>query len=155
MPYVVRNASNLIYIVMENPIDENTEWVDPSNDDLNWFNTKKSKLGGLSFEYSNRTISIVHNNVLYPVSGDGYQSITCRITIASMNQDPNVDIPETDFDLHTLLIADATSLLSNMDGYINNVEVNKLSIFGAIQDSTTLAEIQAVDVAAGWPSQSL
>lgn len=151
MPYVLRDGNNYITTVMINPIDVNTEFVADNNDDLQYFYLKPQKYKDNQAECNSRNKSAVVNAVTYALEGSMYYNMSSVTVKGIAESSANVNIPDINGVLQLLTIANATSLLDSLELYLNDLQDNYTTHIDAIVAATTLAALQAVDTAAGWP----
>lgn len=155
MPYVIKDGANKVTTVFNNPIEGVTEWVEPNDPALEYFELTNQKKKEINDERPSRLVSVTSGGKTYPVSGDNFYATSCRIVKGLIDSDANISVPDIDYDYTSLSAATASALLDSMNDYIMAVNANYVSLKTAIDDAVDLAALQAVDTGAGWPSSAL
>ncbi len=151
MPYVIRNGLGLVETVLENPIDGVTEYLADGSDDLLWFHGKISKLQSLQTVFKSKENTVTIDSIDWDMTGSYSHCFMFELMNAYENAAANVDLCDAYGALHNYLIADAKTLSGQISTYRRELYNNYTSLLNSINATTTIAELDAIDVNAGWP----
>lgn len=152
MPYVIRDGNNKISSVLLNKIDENTEYLDDSNDEVQFFHLWIQKMHDIKSELASRWDTLPVNGVTYSLLDPMYTNSGRASIQALIGGATDVDLPDANGNLVNLTMADANALMVILQNYINDLINNRYTLENQVKSATTLAQLQAIDVTSGWPS---